>query len=169
MYLNSITVTDGKLSSNPSNWLKGSSWKTYKANETEDGKQSFTINLSEGRNIIEIKAGDATTYHVILARGLDVTVDNLYRPGQNLTVGDTAKITIENMIPPLFKMAAIYNPAGVDFVCKANGTDYTSHFGQYMAGSSFILKLQDEDAGTYKITDGALTTHAWGSDRWSTS
>lgn len=160
--LKPITVTDGKLSSNPSNWLKGSSWKTYKANETEDGKQSFTINLSEGRNIIEIKAGDATTYHVILARGLDVTVDNLYRPGQNLTVGDTAKITIENMIPPLFKMAAIYNPAGVDFVCKANGTDYTSHFGQYMAGSSFILKLQDEDAGTYKITDGALTTHAWG-------
>lgn len=160
--LKPITVTDGKLSSNPSNWLKGSSWKTYKANETEDGKQSFTINLSEGRNIIEIKAGDATTYHVILARGLEVTVDNLYRPGQNLTVGDTAKITIENMIPPLFKMAAIYNPAGVDFVCKANGTDYTSHFGQYMAGSSFILKLQDEDAGTYKITDGALTTHAWG-------
>lgn len=160
--LKPITVTDGKLSSNPSNWLKGSSWKTYKANEMEDGKQSFTINLSEGRNIIEIKAGDATTYHVILARGLDVTVDNLYRPGQNLTVGDTAKITIENMIPPLFKMAAIYNPAGVDFVCKANGTDYTSHFGQYMAGSSFILKLQDEDAGTYKITDGALTTHAWG-------
>lgn len=160
--LKPITVTDGKLSSNPSNWLKGSSWKTYKANETEDGKQSFTINLSEGRNIIEIKAGDATTYHVILARGLDVTVDNLYRPGQNLTVGDTAKITIENMIPPLFKMAAIYNPAGVDFVCKANGTDYTSHFGQYMAGSSFILKLQDEDAGTYKITDGALATHAWG-------
>lgn len=160
--LKPITVTDGKLSSNPSNWLKGSSWKKYKANETEDGKQSFTVNLSEGRNIIEITAGDATAYHVILARGLDVTIDNLYRPGQNLTVGDTAKITIENMIPPLFKMAAIYNPAGVDFVCKANGTDYTSHFGQYMAGSSFILKLQDEDAGTYKITDGALTTHAWG-------
>ena len=31
-----------------------------------------------------------------------------------------------------------------------------------MAGSSFNLKLQDEDAGTYKITDGALTTNAWG-------
>lgn len=31
-----------------------------------------------------------------------------------------------------------------------------------MAGSSFIIKLQDEDAGTYKITDGALTTSAWG-------
>ena len=59
-------------------------------------------------------------------------------------------------------MSAIYNPGGVDFVCKTNGVDYTAHFGQYMAGSSFIVKLQDEDAGIYKITEGALTTHAWG-------
>lgn len=157
-----ITVTDGKVSSNPSDWLTDSSWTTYEATETEDGQQSYTINLSEGRNIVEIKAGDATTYHVILARGLGVTIDNVYRPGQKLEVGDTVKITLDNMIPPMFKMAAIYNPAGVDFECKANGVDYTSNFGQYMAGSSFNLKLQDEDAGTYKITDGALTTHAWG-------
>ena len=157
-----ITVTDGKLSENPTKWLADSSWKTYQANETEDGKQSYTIQLSEGRNIVEIKAGDATSYHVILARGLDITINNVYRPGKTLEVGDTAKITMENMIPPLFKMSAIYNPSGVQFVCKTNGVDYTTSFGQYMAGSSFIVRLQDEDVGTYQITDGALTTSAWG-------
>ena len=157
-----ITVTDGKLSENPTDWLKDSSWKTYQAKTTEDGKQSYTIQLSEGRNIIEIKAGDATSYHVILARGLDVTIDNVYKPGKSLEVGDTAKITMENMIPPMFKMSAIYNPSGVQFTCKTNGTDYTASFGQYMAGSSFIVRLQDEDAGTYQITDGALSTSAWG-------
>ena len=157
-----ITVTDGKLSENPTDWLKDSSWKTYSAKTIEDGKQSYTIQLSEGRNIVEIKAGDATTYHVIIARGLDVTIDNVYRSGKALEVGDTAKITMENMIPPMFKMSAIYNPSGVQFVCKTNGVDYTTSFGQYMAGSSFIVKLQDEDAGTYRITDGALTTSAWG-------
>ena len=157
-----ITVTDGKLSENPTKWLTDSSWKTYQANETEDSKQSYTIQLSEGRNIVEIKAGDAISYHVILARGLDVTIDNLYRPGQNLKCNDTAKVTIENMIPPMFKMSAIYNPSGVEFVCKANGLDYTTSFGQYMAGSSFILKLQNEDEGAYRITDGVLTTSAWG-------
>ena len=157
-----ITVTDGKLSENPTDWLKDSSWKTYQAKTTEDGKQSYTIQLSEGRNIIEIKAGDATTYHVILARGLDVTINNVYKPGKSLEVGDTAKITMENMIPPMFKMSAIYNPSGVQFTCKTNGTDYTASFGQYMAGSSFIVRLQDEDAGTYQITDGALSTSAWG-------
>lgn len=157
-----ITVTDGKLSEEPTEWLKDSSWKTYQANETEDGKQSYTIQLSEGRNIVEIKAGDATTYHVILARGLDITVDNVYRPGKTLEVGDTAKITMENMIPPMFKMSAIYNPSGVQFTCKTNGVDCTVSFGQYMAGSSFIVKLQDEDEGVYRITEGALSTSAWG-------
>ena len=163
-----ITVTDGIIGCggstkwNPKNWLKDGKWTTYQANETEDGKQSYTIQLAEGRNIVEIKAGDATTYHVILARGVDVTIDNVYRPRQSLLDGDTVKVTIENMIPPLFKMSAIYNPAGVDFACKANGVDYTGHFGQYMVGSSFNIKLEEEDVGTYKITDGALTTHAWG-------
>ena len=157
-----ITITDGKLSEEPTEWLKDSSWKTYQANETEDGKQSYTIQLSEGRNIVEIKAGDATTYHVILARGLDITVDNVYRPGKKLEVGDTAKIIMENMIPPMFKMSAIYNPSGVQFTCKTNGADYVTSFGQYMAGSSFIVRLQEEDAGTYRITDGALSTSAWG-------
>lgn len=68
-----ITVTDGIIGCggstkwNPKNWLKDGKWTTYQANETEDGKQSYTIQLAEGRNIVEIKAGDATTYHVILA------------------------------------------------------------------------------------------------------
>ena len=157
-----ITVTDGKLSENPTKWLTDSSWKTYQAKETEDGKQNYTIQLSEGRNIVEIKAGDATSYHVILARGLDVTIDNVYRPGKTLEVGDTANITMENMIPPMFKMSAIYNPSGVQFTCKTNGVDYTTSFGQYMAGSSFNIRLQEEDVGTYRITDGALSTSAWG-------
>lgn len=156
-----ITVTDGELSENPENFTKDKSWTAYRAT-TVNGKKSYTIKLSEGRNIIQIKTSKATTYHVILARGLDIKIDNVYRPGQSLSTGDTAKITIDNMIPPMFKMAAIYNPSGVQFICKANGVDYTTGFGQYMAGSSFVIKLQDEDTGTYKITDGALTTSAWG-------
>ena len=158
-----ITITDGKLSEDPADWTKSSaSWKTAKRTKTEDGTYSYTVELSEGRNIIEVKTRKAKTYHVILARGLDVTIDNVYRPGQTLEVGDTAKVTIDNMIPPLFKMSAIYNPSGVQFVCKTNGVDYTTSFGQYMAGSNFMIKLQNEDAGTYRITDGALTTSAWG-------
>ena len=153
-----IMVTDGELSENPTNWLTDGSWKSYQAGE--DG--SYTLHLSEGRNIVEIKAGDAVIYHVILARGLDVTIGNQTSPGQSLKNRDTAKITLENLIPPLYKMGAIYNPAGVDYKCKTDGVAYTAQFGQYMASTSFYVKLQKEETGSYTISDGILTVEGWG-------
>lgn len=165
-----IMVADGKLSENPNDWLNDASWEEYEPDtsdasmsaEDQKYKKSYTLQLSEGRNIVEIKAGDAVTYHVILARGLDITVSNLYSPGNTLTVGDTVRVTMENLIPPMFKMAAIYNPGGVNFVCKANGVEYKAFFGQYMAGTSFDIKLNEEDAGTYVINDAVLDLNEWG-------
>lgn len=165
-----IMVADGKLSENPNDWLNDASWEEYEPDtsdasmsaEDQKYKKSYTLQLSEGRNIVEIKAGDAVTYHVILARGLDITVSNLYSPGNTLTVGDTVRVTMENLIPPMFKMAAIYNPGGVNFVCKANGVEYKTFFGQYMAGTSFDIKLNEEDAGTYVINDAVLDLNEWG-------
>ena len=165
-----IMLADGKLSENPNDWLNDASWEEYEPDtsdasmsaEDQKYKKSYTLQLSEGRNIVEIKAGDAVTYHVILARGLDITVSNLYSPGNTLTVGDTVRVTMENLIPPMFKMAAIYNPGGVNFVCKANGVEYKTFFGQYMAGTSFDIKLNEEDAGTYVINDAVLDLNEWG-------
>ena len=165
-----IMVADGKLSENTNDWLNDASWEEYEPDtsdasmsaEDQKYKKSYTLQLSEGRNIVEIKAGDAVTYHVILARGLDITVSNLYSPGNTLTVGDTVRVTMENLIPPMFKMAAIYNPGGVNFVCKANGVEYKTFFGQYMAGTSFDIKLNEEDAGTYVINDAVLDLNEWG-------
>ena len=165
-----IMVADGKLSENPNDWLNDASWEEYEPDtsdasmsaEDQKYKKSYTLQLSEGRNIVKIKAGDAVTYHVILARGLDITVSNLYSPGNTLTVGDTVRVTMENLIPPMFKMAAIYNPGGVNFVCKANGVEYKAFFGQYMAGTSFDIKLNEEDAGTYVINDAVLDLNEWG-------
>ncbi len=158
-----IMAEGGELSANPSDWLTDGEWTSYAANE--DG--SYTLNLEEGRNVVEIKAGDAVVYHVILARGLDITVSNAYNPGQTLVPGDTAQITIEGLVPPMFKMGAIYNPSGVTYSCKANGVDFTKGFGQYMAGSSFELKLTEEDVGTYTISDGSLSVAAWGAQNES--
>lgn len=165
-----ITVENGILSENPNNWLADRSWKQYEANEapkeaTEDEKKykkSYTIQLTEGRNIVEIKAGDTTTYHVILARGLDISVDNVYYAGKGLQSGDTAKITMDNLLPPMYKMAAIYNPSEIKLTCKTDGVDYTANYGQYMAGTSFNVKILADKTGTYTVSDGALTAKAWG-------
>lgn len=157
-----IMVEDGQIQKNPQNWLTDKSWKTYKANT--DG--SYTISLAEGRNIVEIKAGDAVAYHVILARGMDVQINNMYNPGQKLAVGDTAQISLSRLIPPVFKMGAIYNPSGVVYHYNANGVESELGLGQYMSSKStrFNIRLTEEDEGTFEISDGYLSTAGWGAN-----
>ena len=156
--LEPIMVTGGTLNRNPADWLKDSTWKSCPAN----GDGSYTLELTEGRNIVEIKAGDATAYHVILARGIDVTIENQYSPGRTLAVGDTAKITYEGILPPLFKLGAIYNPSGTYYHFDGNGVEMTASWGQYLPSASFSIDLTDEDVGTYEISDGYLSSPAWG-------
>ena len=156
-----IMVENGKLTQNPSNWLNDkTTWKTYKPNA--DG--TYTISLVEGKSIVEIKAGDAVAYHVICARGMDVQIDNVYNPGQKLACNDTAKITMKRLIPPVFKMGAIYNPSGITFHYKENDVDKEMSFGQYMGGgsTSYLIRLTAEDEGTVQVSGGYLSVAGWG-------
>ena len=156
-----IMAENGKLTYNISDWLNDKkSWQTYKQNA--DG--TYTISLVEGKNIVEIKAGDAVVYHVICARGMDVQIDNVYNPGQKLACNDTAKITMKRLIPPVFKMGAIYNPSGITFHYKENDVDKEMSFGQYMGGgsTSYFIRLTAEDEGTVQISGGYLSIAGWG-------
>ena len=136
-----IMVEDGQIQKNPQNWLTDKSWKTYKANT--DG--SYTISLAEGRNIVEIMPGYGVALHVILARGMDVQINNMYNPGQKLAVGDTAQISLSRLIPPVFKMGAIYNPSGVVYHYNANGVESELGLGQYMSSKSTRFKIRLTD------------------------
>lgn len=156
-----IMAENGKLTQNPSDWLNDkTAWQTYKPNA--DG--TYTISLVEGKSIVEIKAGDAVAYHVICARGMDVQIDNVYNPGQKLACNDTAKITMKRLIPPVFKMGAIYNPSGITFHYKENDLDKEMSFGQYMGGgsTSYLIRLTAEDEGTVQISGGYLSVAGWG-------
>lgn len=156
-----IMAENGKLTQNPSDWLNDkTAWQTYKPNA--DG--TYTISLVEGKSIVEIKAGDAVAYHVICARGMDVQIDNVYNPGQKLACNDTAKITMKRLIPPVFKMGAIYNPSGITFHYKENDVDKEISFGQYMGGgsTSYLIRLTEEDEGTVQVSGGYLSVAGWG-------
>lgn len=159
IYETQYMAKDGKLNNN--SWNPDGGTSVY---ANPDG--SYTLDLKEGRNIIRIKAGDAVTYHVILARGIDVTVDNLNNKENALATGDVAQITIENLLPPIFKQGAIYNPSSITYSCKI-GTKYSSRdfqtaFGQYMAGSKFNITLLEEDEGIFTISGGAFSASSWG-------
>ncbi len=156
--LEPLMVEDGMLNRTVTNWLKDSKWKAY----TPDANGAYTLSLQEGRNVVEITAGDAVAYHVILARGLDVTVENAYNPGAALAVGDTAIVTFNGVLPPLFKMGAIYNPQGVFYCCNANGVETKTSWGQYLPSAKYSTELKEEDAGTFALRDGYLSSPAWG-------
>jgi len=84
----------------------GIGWTTV--NPNSDG--SFTAQLRDGRNIVEVSDGEMRNFHVIRARGVEVTVLNMTRPYEDFEVGDTAQITIRGITEPIEKLAGIYNP-----------------------------------------------------------
>ena len=89
-----------------------SAWKEYSRNS--DG--SFTVELTKGRNIVRIKAGSAEDYYVLNASETDVTVENVTDPGNKIESGETVRVSYSNLITPVPKLGAVYNPGFPDTV-----------------------------------------------------
>ena len=90
--------------------LNSSAWCSGWSNGVENNDGSWTVSLTDGRNIIKISNGDSTRYHLVKARGIKVTVSNLSTPGSAIGIGETARITINGIESPVEKMSGIYNP-----------------------------------------------------------
>jgi hypothetical protein len=84
----------------------GSTWTDYTAN----GDGSYTVRLKEGRNIIEVNAGDSVQYYVVNAKGLNISIVNETTKDGSYNVGDKVKLSFEGLSQPIQKMAGIYNP-----------------------------------------------------------
>jgi hypothetical protein len=84
----------------------GNGWRSY--DQASDG--SFTVQLRDGRNIIEVQNGSSVRYHVVKARGIEVDVINVTSPGMPFSEGDTARISLRGIETPIEKLAGIYNP-----------------------------------------------------------
>ena len=125
-------------------WDNG--WTEYTANA--DG--SFTVQLRDGRNIIEITNGGSTRHQVVRARGITVTIANITRPGQDFDIGDTARITFIGISDPIEKLAGIHNPTPGAAVRLTDGlvTINTNNAPQYQSLSSALtvdFTLTDAD------------------------
>ncbi|MDR0596272.1 MAG: InlB B-repeat-containing protein [Clostridiales Family XIII bacterium] len=92
---------------------------------------SFTVTLKEGRNIVELENGGSKKYHVLRAKGVDVAVANVTRPGEAFAAGDAASITVSGIETAVEKLAGIYNPgfysgSGTDIRPQIKYTDGTT-------------------------------------------
>lgn len=139
-------------------------WTTYTA--AEDG--SYTVDLKDGRNIIEISAENGSVeYYVVNCRALDIDIVNLTRPeATDYQLGDTIQIYFDGLTMPVQKMAGIYNPnfpneGWVEYHTE-DGDTVRSVGAQYSAvtrsGSKLTIELTE--AGEYRLLNGQIhNTH----------
>ena len=130
-----------------SSW--GNGWATYQA----DAAGEFSVNLHDGRNIVEIRNGESVRYHLIEARGIEVVVENITNPDADFSEGDTARISLRGMRTPVEKLAGVYNPgfgtALRPYISYSNTVDFITSppGGQYSTlTDSFTIDYILEDA-----------------------
>jgi hypothetical protein len=94
----------------------GATWGAGWSDGTANPDGSFTIDLYDGRNIVEVSTDtqDFKQYHVVNAKGIDLNITNTSRPawtrGQPLNAGETLQISFSGIRTPLEKISGIYNP-----------------------------------------------------------
>lgn len=88
-------------------------FKTVNANA--DG--SYTVPLTEGRNIVKISKGDKYEYQVITAKEISYTVNN----GDPVKPGDTINIVFDTLYHPANKLASVYNMSAIAVYDNVSG------------------------------------------------
>lgn len=146
--------------------LTASTWgEGWTCAEAEDDG-SYTVPLNEGSNIVRARTEHSTAYHVVRAKGLDITIENETNPGEALSAGDTATITLDGLGTPVQKIAGIYNPAfGAVYVqYELDGEVVKSPGSQFdISTTGSVLTVTFEDSGTFTFDGGRIHSTHFGS------
>jgi hypothetical protein len=143
-----------------------SAWGSAWSDARENGGGGFTVNLYEGRNIIEVSSNSSEfkAYHVINAKGITISITNdsnpAWQPGGELKAGDQLEIGFDGIKTPLEKIGGIYNP-GFPNTCYVS---YTTQDGGEARGTGVQYNLSERNAvtaafpssGTLKLTNGVI-------------
>ncbi len=93
---------------NPNVTKKGVSYGGFASvSENKDG--SYTVSLSEGRNIVKVSNASGSEYQVITAKGVKATVSNVTSSGKALSAGDEFSVTFDTVYHPANKLSGVYN------------------------------------------------------------
>jgi len=160
------------------------------AEEKADG--SFTVNLTEGRNIVKVSDDNGSVYQIITAKGVKATVNNLTNAGMMLSPGDQYSVVFDKIYHPANKLSGIYNMAANIMYYGIEGsenTSYGSDSNQYQFAANaatqtvskvgkwqsagWMYKFQstgdasvpaDYEKDTLTLSEGAIFAGGFGSD-----
>ena len=105
--------------------LSFNGFKTVSKNN--DG--SYTVKLTEGRNIVKLSNEKGSEYQVITAKGMTVTINNVTSPGKALTAGDAFSVKFNTVYHPANKLAGVYNMSAGILYGDVDGYDEGVTFG----------------------------------------
>lgn len=138
--------------------------------DCQEKNGSFTVQLKEGRNVVEVSRGDQVQYHVIRAVPLSVMIQNRTNPGKSPLAGDSIAISFKGISMPLPKLAAIYNPG---YSASAEGTVRVEYFMNgdrvFSKGTQYDLPKHNtiivdmDEAGEYDFKKGGIYLTWYGS------
>ncbi|WP_139994052.1 S-layer homology domain-containing protein [Paenibacillus paridis] len=136
-------------------------------NVTKHSDGSFSVLLTEGRNIVKVERSGKAEYQVMTARPLSVTIENITHPSEEVGPGDQVKVIFQGLSFPANKLAGIYNfNAQLNFFAGSNRTLITNAAKQYnitTQGNSVEFKVPQDLEGGYILKDGHLKLGFFGS------
>lgn len=91
----------------------------------KNSDNSYTVPLTEGRNIVRLTKEGKSEYQIITAKRVDVTVNN----GDEIHPGDNLSIVFDTLYHPANKLAGVYNMNAV-----AVYTHVSSYENKYAGG-----------------------------------
>ncbi|RXZ82090.1 DUF4430 domain-containing protein [Paenibacillaceae bacterium] len=131
----------------------------------QDG--SFSVLLTEGRNIVKVERDGLAEYQVMTARPLTVTIENMTRPQEEAGPGDRVKVVFNGLSFPANKLAGIYNfNAQINFLAGHERTLLAGLVRQYnitTQANSLEFQIPQNLKGGYSLYDGHIKLGFFGS------
>lgn len=135
---------------------------------TANADGSYTLCLTEGRNIVKLVSDAGAEYQVLSAKPVSYTVTNNTTPGGTYLPGDEVSIRFSTLYHPCNKLAGVYNMSAN--IYYSDGTDtYSGKGNQYAfasteAAQTLTLTIPTDwpDGTYYTLTRGALYARGFG-------
>ena len=123
-------------------------------NANTDG--SYTVPLTEGRNIVKITKDGKAEYQVITAKAVSITVNN----GEAVQPGDKVTVKFDTVYHPVNKLAGLYNFSAYIVYADVDGYD-----GQMVGskGSQYNFASNANAQTVTNLVQAGAGMGAWGS------
>ncbi|MDL2255332.1 Ig-like domain-containing protein [Parabacteroides sp. OttesenSCG-928-K15] len=131
---------------------------------------SYTVKLTEGRNIVKITSATGSEYQVFTAKPTTCEITNTSNPGEPIQPGDQITVQFSGLYHPANKLAGIYNmsaylfyngtPSGESLIMGPN--QYTFSSSEQAQRVTLTIAEDWDTSKTFDLSQGVLQVNGFG-------